>query len=1147
MSDTKSSGINLEAIEPLYEPWEEPSSHRVAAKGKSGKSKVQKSRRRSSITIVQNLRHAVSEWRENHYVGASDTTRQLFGYWFQRAHRQTSSNGEEFEFRYYFCQREAIETLVYLIEIKNNPTLSGLYNEFGTVQQKQVAFSTAHGIPPEEDLWPIYAQKIATGAGKTKIMSLAIVWSYFHNLRESYSRAAKHFVVIAPNLTVYERLREDFGDGKIFDTDPLIPPEWKGDWNMSVVLQDESAPESIGGTIYLTNIHRLYNKNKKGKKKEADYHPLMGPPVRKAKVYDTGEELRERIAQKKSIMVFNDEAHHVWDPDSAWNEAIYSLHQSMEKKGGDGIFAQLDLSATPKDDKGQLFKHIVCDTPLGEAVDSGIVKTPIIGRTGQALKEGASDNAAYRYDTHLRLGYERWRKSKEEWEQSGKKPLLFVMCSDTNEADQIAQRLNTDPTFEELNERTINLHTNLKGKLKKKGSGKNAYKVFEESEKDISDEDLNELRKFSRELDHNTSPYRCIVSVLMLREGWDVRNVTTIVPLRPYSSKADILPEQTMGRGLRRMTPPGSSGAHEMLTIVDHPKFTSLYRQELQQEGLFIDEVDADKVPRTTVTIFPDEKNKDIDELELEVPSLAPGFRTVADISGLTKSDVEKEAANYAKLPLDNTTSTELEYEGRQLLTNEVVERMKLHLPLLSSGVGAISYYTRELEEICRIKGLHKQLAPLLQNYFENILFDRTTNLYDQDLANRLGDSDVAEYVRAVFVPLIRSRITRRQERSHLPEPMKLSEWKPFQVTHSDNHPTIQAESTLFNLVPCNRSLEQAFAQFADKAEDVDAFAKNAGPQCLRIDYISSSGMLAFYTPDFIIRTNNDNYFLVETKGREDRDVPRKAQAAVAWCKAASESGTQWEYLYVPEQVFQRERSSQVTLLARSCAPSLQSLLDEERMPDLPLFAQMQETENKEEEEFLLAAEDQIKYLPNRYRDAVIQAGQLIDFLHQKSNKSYAPAFTALVGPIDDVCTRVVEKQLSPLMPASIEDQKEWFSPELPIDIEKRNKKHLEQMAYNLKRTLVFGNGLSPTGLLRNCLEYAFNQEVTSGGVFQAIKKGFDFSGTEQMLQAVSRVNEIRNRYIAHQENSIEDYDFAVEELKHWVNVLVLLSKALRA
>jgi len=125
----------------------------------------------------------------------------------------------------------------------------------------------------------------------------------------------------------------------------------------------------------------------------------------------------------------------------------------------------------------------------------------------------------------------------------------------------------------------------LKGKLKKYERWGQEFYEFVEDEKQISDEDLKQLRKLSRELDDNTSPYRCIVSVMMLREGWDVRNVTTIVPLRPYSSKANILPEQTLGRGLRRMTPPGQ--ALETVTVVEHPAFVRLYQDELEQDERF--------------------------------------------------------------------------------------------------------------------------------------------------------------------------------------------------------------------------------------------------------------------------------------------------------------------------------------------------------------------------------------------------------------------------------------------------------------------------------------------------------------------------------------------------------------------------------
>ena len=254
--------FNPTALEPLFEPWEEPKAHRIKNKEAGQPAIVAQRRRPSPVTIAQNLRAEVRQWRESFYIGASETSRQLLAHWFERPHLAKTPSGEEFEFRYYFCQREAVETLIYLKEVRSLDCLSQIVANFGG-GDAQIA---ALGITEEEDAWTRYAFKLATGAGKTKCMSLAMVWSYFHALRESDSPMARHFVVIAPNLTVYERLKEDFGDGRIFETDPLIPIEWRGDWNMSVVLQDEAGGAATGGVLYLTNIHHLHDKAKKSKK-----------------------------------------------------------------------------------------------------------------------------------------------------------------------------------------------------------------------------------------------------------------------------------------------------------------------------------------------------------------------------------------------------------------------------------------------------------------------------------------------------------------------------------------------------------------------------------------------------------------------------------------------------------------------------------------------------------------------------------------------------------------------------------------------------------------------------------------------------------------------------------------------------------------
>ena len=974
-------------------------------------------------------------------------------------------------------------------------------------------------------------------------MSLAIVWSYFHALRESDSEMARYFVLIAPGLTVYERLKDDFrpGDGRpdIFAKDPLIPPEWGRDWHLSVVLQDEAVGITSGGVLYLTNIHRLYEPGKKGTG-SAETYGWMGPAVSHARALDTAAALRDRITQHPRVMLINDEAHHVWDPDSAWNEAIGFIHDTNRQRGGNGIAAQLDFSATPRDNRGQVFKHVVCDTPLGEAVDAGIVKTPIIGRADQRLDEQPGENAAYIFERHLLLGYERWKASRNEWMRSGKKALLFVMCNNTAEADQITQRLNTDELFEDLNGATINLHTNLKGKLKKEGKGASAGYVFVENEREISDEDLKALRKLSRELDSGTSPHSCIVSVLMLREGWDVRNVTTVVPLRPFSSKANILPEQTLGRGLRRMTPPGQ--ANEIVTVIEHPAFASLYATELAQEGLPIEVVDVDRVPATTVSIYPDEAHKDLTGLEIEVPRLSGGHRIQSTLKELNIEDVRAEFGKYKPLPLGTQRATEIQYEGRHLLTNEVVERLKINLPLLESGAGAVSYFVKQLEQVCKLRGTHAVLAPLVQTFLEEIVFENKTNLYDHALVSRLADSDVGEHLRAVFVPLMRARTTVVQKRSTEASPVALSSRKAYQVTHSERHPVLQAAKTLFNLVPCNRELEVAVANCIDRAGDVAAFAKNGGPQCLRIDYLASGSRLAFYTPDFFVRTKDGQYYLVETKGQEDKDVPRKAKAARAWCEAASTQRCKWRYVYVPQGVFERLTGDTMEALARTCEPALTALVESaDTSRRMPLFAAAAEADAAELERDPelkgIVDEGTLQALPTRYRKAVEQATMLFRFFENKEGMNYGPVFNALLGSLDEAARGLIVRRLQPAVPVIVADQETWFDPYLR-EVDTRTQTHYLNMARNLKRTLVFNNGIMPLGLLRSCMEYALNDNTKIGGVFQAVKEKFKVAGGRDMLAMVTRIYEFRNTRVAHQEKEITDPKEAQQNLVAWIDGL---------
>jgi type III restriction enzyme len=149
------------------------------------------------------------------------------------------------------------------------------------------------------------------------------------------------------------------------------------------------------------------------------------------------------------------------------------------------------------------------------------------------LQERQSARYTERFADYLHLGVEEWRKVYPEHEKLGKKAILFVMTDDTKNCDDGAEYL--DATYPDLKGSVLKIHTKKNGEISESVTGKDK-------------EELDCLRKQANTIDSFESPYRTIVSVLMLKEGWDVRTVTTIVGLRAYSSDAKFLPEQTLGR-----------------------------------------------------------------------------------------------------------------------------------------------------------------------------------------------------------------------------------------------------------------------------------------------------------------------------------------------------------------------------------------------------------------------------------------------------------------------------------------------------------------------------------------------------------------------------------------------------------------------
>ncbi|MFN2627985.1 MAG: hypothetical protein ABR569_05025, partial [Gaiellaceae bacterium] len=476
----------------------------------------------------------------------------------------------------------------------------------------------------------------------------------------------------------------------------------------------------------------------------------------------------------------------------------------------------------------------------------------------------------------LEVAVGRWRIFDEKLSPSGKRPVLFVMCENTLAADTAGDYLRQLPDF--AGDKLLVIHTNRSGEVTK--------------------DDLDLARRAAREVDEPHSPIRCIVSVLMLREGWDVRNVCVIVTLRPLSAANKILPEQALGRGLRRMTPPGS-GFDERVVVIEHEAFRNLWNAELDG-GLVVEREEADKIEPGAVTIFPDEAKRRYD---IVIPQLTRALaRSDTALSELHPADV---ADPRTRLAIPDVQPDEyVKYRGIHLIDKGVIEEYEFHVPYAEDPSGVITYYTRSVAKaagVDRLSGAFATLAPMVRQYLEERVFERPVELKDKVILRRLAENDAQALVVGAFRDAIRALSITEREPTIEESALRVSQTPPFPWSRA----TIPGKRTVFNLTPVDSSLESRFGSFLDRTNDVAAWAKLTMNSRFALEYISKAGALRYYYPDFVMRLSDDSCLIVETKGQEDLDVALKDRRARRWCQdAARLSGREWAYEKVPQKLF---------------------------------------------------------------------------------------------------------------------------------------------------------------------------------------------------------------------------------------------------
>jgi type III restriction enzyme len=857
--------------------------------------------------LVAKVRQEIFDWRAKGYPGASATSVALLHQWFETEHLIENADGSLSPFRYYFAQREAVETVIWLFEVRRARDKYDLlrFDASGAVSSGMF----------DED-WPRYVLKMATGAGKTKVLSLLIAWSFFHKLYETDSVLSRNFLVIAPNIIVLDRLRADFDGLRIFFNDPILPGNghegrnWRDDFQLTLHIQDDVRVVRDTGNLFLTNIHRVFLGDVADPSLEDDdlreyfLSPFGPKPV--GKTTDSKTDLGEIVREVEELAVFNDEAHHIHNPKMAWFKSIQDIHHKMLQKDR-RLALQVDVTATPRHDNGAIFVQTVSDYPLVEAIHQNVVKHPVLPDAASRAKLQDRKSALFteKYTDYLGLGIEEWKKSDAEHQQLGKKAVLFVMVDDTRNCDDVGAYLQK--ICPELQEAVLVIHTKNNGEISEAASGKNK-------------EDLELLRKQSNEIDSWKSPYKAIVSVLMLKEGWDVRNVTVIVGLRVYGAESKILPEQTLGRGLRRMY--FGTNTRETVSVMGTPAFME-FVESIQTEGVSFEHVPmgggTTRQDSLIVEVDTENPDKNLDDLDIPLPKLTRRFhRDFKDLDALNPA-----ALGNKRLPIKPFTPEETrEIVFKMMLDSEIHHTIQLDGSGPADFRSVVAFFARQLLKDLRLVGGYDVLYGKVKTFMREHLFTSSpVNLEDPVVLRNLSEPEVGKVLYDAFKTAINARTIQDTGTTRIEARIRLRETRPFRTEH---RPFLVAKKSIFTKTvgeAQSGGFELSFAVFLESAKDVAAFAKNYLAVGFKLDYVKADGDLSTYTPDFIVRTTAGIVWIVETKGRVELDVPQKMARLKQWCAdatVAEEDGRRYDFVFVDQTGFEKHQPNNFAALAAS-------------------------------------------------------------------------------------------------------------------------------------------------------------------------------------------------------------------------------------
>ena len=841
------------------------------------------------IPLVNQIRPRIRAWQEAGYPGATSITRRLLDYWQDREERGSIP--------FFFCQLEAIETLIWLTEAP-------------------AAEKTGIDITGDGGEFLRYCCKMATGTGKTVVMGMLIAWQVLNKTAyPADPRFSKNVLVIAPGLTVKSRLSVlvPSSEGNYYDTFAIVPP---------------GLAESLRqGKVLVQNWHSLAWESEEQiqKRKSVD---KRGPKSDEAYV----REVLGDLARHNNLIVINDEAHHAWrvpaeskvkgvakdeiDQATIWIQGLDRIHKARN------ILSCFDFTATPfapsgkRSDEEALFTWIVSDFSLNDAIESGLVKTPRVvirddtnprpddyrsrfyhlytdpdvyddlNRKGAEESEPLPDllNTAYYF-----LGLD-WQEKKKEWIAAGYRtpPVMITVANTTETAARVAYAFTHKKIrIDDLCDSDRILH--IDSKVLKEAETLDEPLTITTGEDEGVNRPLTKKERalhLRQQVDTVGKPgepgakVQNVISVGMLSEGWDARTVTHIMGLRAFSSQ--LLCEQVIGRGLRR-------------TSYDVDEETGLFSPEY---------VNIFGIP---FTFLPHEGGDDAPPRQEKPQTRMESLPSRREYESTWPNVLRVEHTYRPRLTLDIETAKSLVLDAAQ--TPQIAELA----PVIDGKPAVDQITTIDLEELGRIR-------------LQRIVFETVRDLLDQmrpewrgtaaDLVGQLVGL-VDRFLRSDkvrFAPLIFSTDdTRRRVLlilnmnkvvQHIYEQIRETNTEAIEPVLDPARP-IRSTADMpvwYTTKPCGETIKSQinFCVYDSTWEATEAFALDRNPAVqawakndhlgFEIFYLYQ-GVVRRYRPDYLIRLENGENLVLETKGQDSQQNKAKRAALAEWVRAVTGHG----------------------------------------------------------------------------------------------------------------------------------------------------------------------------------------------------------------------------------------------------------------